>query len=116
MTGLLTDLYQLTMAAGYFEAGKSREIATFELFFRHLPRYRNYVLAAGLEQVVEYLTNLQLHRRRDPLSPRRCRSSGAFRRHFSMRCAICVSPAIFSPCRKARRFSPASRSSPFARR
>ena len=59
MTGLLTDLYQLTMAAGYFEAGKSKEIASFELFFRHLPRYRNYVLSAGLEQVVEYLTGLR---------------------------------------------------------
>src|SRR5579872_357183 len=59
MTGLLTDLYQLTMAAGYFEAGKAQEIASFELFFRHLPRYRNYVLSAGLEQVVEYLTNLR---------------------------------------------------------
>jgi nicotinate phosphoribosyltransferase len=59
VTGLLTDLYQLTMAAGYFEAGKAGEIATFELFFRHLPRYRNYVLSAGLEQVVEYLTNLR---------------------------------------------------------
>ena len=58
MTGLLTDLYQLTMAAGYFEAGKAGEIATFELFFRHLPRYRNFVLAAGLEQVVEYLAAL----------------------------------------------------------
>src|SRR5450755_3214047 len=58
MTGLLTDLYQLTMAAGYFEAGKANEIATFELFFRHLPRYRNFVLAAGLEHVVEYLTKL----------------------------------------------------------
>ncbi len=59
MTGLLTDLYQLTMAAGYFESGKHQEIASFELFFRHLPRYRNFVLAAGLEQVVEYLTNLR---------------------------------------------------------
>ena len=58
MTGLLTDLYQLTMAAGYFESGKAAEIATFELFFRHLPRYRNFVLAAGLEQVVEYLQDL----------------------------------------------------------
>jgi nicotinate phosphoribosyltransferase len=47
------------MAAGYFESGKAGEIATFELFFRHLPRYRNFVLAAGLEQVVEYLTNLR---------------------------------------------------------
>src|ERR1700732_135491 len=58
MTGLLTDLYQLTMAAGYFESGKAGEVATFELFFRHLPRYRNFVLAAGLEQVVEYLQSL----------------------------------------------------------
>jgi nicotinate phosphoribosyltransferase len=58
MTGLLTDLYQLTMAAGYFESGKAAEVATFELFFRHLPRYRNFVLAAGLEQVVDYLQNL----------------------------------------------------------
>jgi nicotinate phosphoribosyltransferase len=59
MTGLLTDLYQLTMSAGYFESGKASEVATFELFFRHLPRYRNFVLAAGLEQVVEYLGKLR---------------------------------------------------------
>ena len=59
MNGLLTDLYQLTMAAGYFEAGKTREIATFELFFRKLPRYRNFVLAAGLAQVAGYLLNLR---------------------------------------------------------
>jgi nicotinate phosphoribosyltransferase len=58
MTGLLTDLYRLTMAAGYYESGKTREIGTFELFFRSLPRYRNFVMAAGLEQVVEYLSNL----------------------------------------------------------
>ena len=58
MTGLLTDLYQLTMAAGYYQSGKTAEIATFELFFRHLPRYRNFVLAAGLEQVVGYLESL----------------------------------------------------------
>ncbi len=55
--GLLTDLYQLTMAAGYFDNGKAGEIATFELFFRKLPRYRNFVLAAGLAQVVDYLLN-----------------------------------------------------------
>ncbi|MBI3679836.1 MAG: nicotinate phosphoribosyltransferase [Acidobacteria bacterium] len=55
MNALLTDLYQLTMAAGYLEAGKSRETATFELFVRRLPRNRNYLVAAGLEQVVEYL-------------------------------------------------------------
>jgi len=58
MTGLLTDLYQLTMAAGYYESGKTGEIAIFELFFRHLPRYRNFVLSAGLAQAVDYLQNL----------------------------------------------------------
>src|SRR5207237_5206187 len=57
--GLTTDLYQHTMAAGYYESGKTQEMATFELFFRHLPRYRNYVIAAGLQQVVDYLLNLQ---------------------------------------------------------
>src|ERR1700735_2919360 len=59
VTGLSTDLYQLTMAAGYFEAGKQSEIATFELFFRRLPRYRNYVVSAGLAQAVDYLLNLK---------------------------------------------------------
>jgi nicotinate phosphoribosyltransferase len=59
MTGLLTDLYQLTMAAGYFDSGKAGEIAVFELFFRHLPRNRNYVIAAGLQQAAEYLLNVR---------------------------------------------------------
>ena len=59
MNGLLTDLYQLTMAAGYYRAGKTGEIATFELFVRNLPRNRNYVIAAGLAQAVDYLLNLR---------------------------------------------------------
>jgi len=59
MNALLTDLYQLTMAAGYFSAGKHREVATFELFVRRLPYNRNYYLAAGLQQAVEYLLNLR---------------------------------------------------------
>lgn len=59
MNALLTDLYQLTMAAGYFSAGKHHEVATFELFVRRLPYNRNYYLAAGLQQAVEYLLNLR---------------------------------------------------------
>ncbi|OYW09771.1 MAG: nicotinate phosphoribosyltransferase, partial [Acidobacteriia bacterium 12-62-4] len=59
MNALQTDLYQLTMAAGYFSAGKHREVATFELFVRRLPYNRNYYLAAGLQQAVEYLLNLR---------------------------------------------------------
>src|SRR5580692_8547683 len=57
--GLSTDLYQLTMAAGYFEAGKLEERATFELFVRRLPHNRNFILATGLAQAVEYLLNLR---------------------------------------------------------
>ena len=58
MNGLLTDLYELTMAAGYFEAGKTEEIATFEFTIRRLPENRNFVIAAGLPQAVDYLLNL----------------------------------------------------------
>ncbi len=56
--GLLTDFYQFTMAAGYFQAAKTGERATFELFVRTLPRNRNFILAAGLAQAVEYLLDL----------------------------------------------------------
>src|SRR5436190_7178952 len=59
MNGLLTDLYELTMAAGYFESGKAGQTATFEFTIRRLPANRNYALVAGLPQVVEYLLNLR---------------------------------------------------------
>lgn len=57
--GLATDLYQLTMAAAYFENGIGREVASFELFIRRLPARRGYLIAAGLEQAVEYLRGLR---------------------------------------------------------
>jgi nicotinate phosphoribosyltransferase len=53
-SGLLTDLYELTMAAGYWQTGFDGR-ATFELFARHLPPHRNYLIAAGLEQALSYL-------------------------------------------------------------
>ena len=56
--GLATDLYQLTMAAAY-HAGKRFERATFELFVRRLPPNRSYLVVAGLEQALDYLTNLE---------------------------------------------------------
>ncbi len=59
MSALLTDLYELTMAAGYFDAGIASRTATFELTVRSLPKHRNFVLAAGLPQAVEYLLGLQ---------------------------------------------------------
>ncbi|MFN3531078.1 MAG: nicotinate phosphoribosyltransferase [Candidatus Brocadia sp.] len=55
--GIVTDLYQLSMAAGYFEQ-KMHDIATFELSIRHLPKNRSYLVTAGLEQVLHYLTHI----------------------------------------------------------
>lgn len=55
--GLTTDLYELTMAAAYFENG-IRDRAIFELFVRKLPRHRSYLIAAGLEQALDYLSTL----------------------------------------------------------
>lgn len=55
--GVATDLYQLTMAAGYYDS-KRNHTSTFELSFRKLPQNRSYLIAAGLEQAIFYLTNL----------------------------------------------------------
>ena len=56
--GIVTDLYQLTMAAGYYDQRK-QDIATFELSVRHLPKNRSYLIAAGLEQALHYLTHIK---------------------------------------------------------
>ncbi len=54
---LLADLYQFTMLQTYLEQ-EMNEIAVFELFVRKLPPGRNFMVAAGLEQVLEFLENL----------------------------------------------------------
>ena len=57
MSALLTDLYQLTMLQAYLEEDMS-EPAVFELFVRKLPPGRNFLIAAGLEQALEFLETL----------------------------------------------------------
>jgi nicotinate phosphoribosyltransferase len=49
---LLTDLYELTMAAAYLDRGKAAETATFDLYYRHNPFRGGYAIAAGLEEAV----------------------------------------------------------------
>src|ERR1700693_657260 len=56
-SGLLTDLYELTMAAGYLQTRFDAK-ATFELFVRHLPPKRNFLVAAGLEQALDFLEHV----------------------------------------------------------
>ncbi len=54
---LLTDLYQLTMAYGYWKSGKADQKAVFNLFFRNNPFGGGYTVACGLEYVVDYLNS-----------------------------------------------------------
>jgi nicotinate phosphoribosyltransferase len=58
LAGLLTDLYELTMTACYYEQAME-EPSTFSLFVRKLPENRSFLLAAGLEEALTYLENLQ---------------------------------------------------------
>lgn len=55
---MLADFYELTMANGYLEAGIGDKICYFDLFFRTIPDQGGFVIAAGLEQVVEFIENL----------------------------------------------------------
>ena len=55
---LLTDLYQLTMMQGYYEQKQNNEVVVFDMFFRKNPCGNGYSIAAGLEQVIDYIKNL----------------------------------------------------------
>ena len=57
---LKTDLYELTMAAGYFQNDINLK-ATFELSCHTMPENRSYLIACGLEQIVDYLLHLKFH-------------------------------------------------------
>jgi nicotinate phosphoribosyltransferase len=76
-TGLLTDLYEITMAAGFYEQGMSQP-ATFSLFIRKLPEKRSFLLAAGLEEALDYLENLRF----GPEAVEYLRSTGHFNEPF----------------------------------
>jgi len=57
-SALFTDLYELTMLQAYYAEGM-QATAVFELFFREMPPQRNFIMAAGLEDVLAYLEGLQ---------------------------------------------------------
>lgn len=56
---MLTDFYELTMANGYFENGLSNKIAYFDMFFRKVPDSGGFAILAGVEQLIDYLKNLE---------------------------------------------------------
>ena len=55
---MLCDFYELTMGNGYFESGLKDRITYFDVFFRRVPDKGGFAIAAGLEQVVEYIQSL----------------------------------------------------------
>src|SRR5205814_8213901 len=81
LSGLLTDLYELTMAAGYVQKHFEARV-TFALFVRHLPPHRNYLVAAGLEQALHFLESVRFSSADisslSSLSPRRFGYGGFF--------------------------------------
>ncbi len=56
---MLCDFYELTMSQGYFSCGMKDKIVYFDMFYRNNPDGGGYAIAAGLEQVVEYINNLR---------------------------------------------------------
>ena len=58
-TALFTDLYELTMMAGYHASGRAGDEATFDLYFRHPPAGVDLVVACGLGPALDYLEHLR---------------------------------------------------------
>lgn len=56
---MMTDLYELTMMNGYLRYGKAQNRACFDVFYRRRGDMTAYAVAAGLEQVIEYVRNLR---------------------------------------------------------
>ena len=56
---LLCDFYELTMARGYFHSEIKEQIAYFDVFFRKVPDGGGYAIAAGLEQIIEYIKSIK---------------------------------------------------------
>lgn len=55
---MITELYEFTLADGYFKAGMQDTVACFDLFFRRVPDNGGFAVMAGLEQVIQYLKHL----------------------------------------------------------
>ncbi len=75
---LLTDLYELTMMQGYFRNKNAENIVIFDVFYRENPFHGGYAIAAGLQQVIEYIENLHF----DEEDIDYLRSTGIFEEDF----------------------------------
>ncbi len=56
---MLTDYYEICMSNGYLQSGLKDKIACFDMFFRHVPDDGGYAIMAGVEQLIDYLKNIE---------------------------------------------------------
>lgn len=75
---MLTDFYEFTMANGYLKQGVGDRIAYFDMFFRRIPDGGGYAIMAGVEQLVQYLRELEF----DECDIAYLRSKGCFSEEF----------------------------------
>lgn len=93
---LLTDLYELTMMQGYFKNKTQNETVVFDAFYRNNPCGGGYAIAAGLEQLINYIKELHFSKEDiDYLA-----GLGIFDRDFIDYLADFHFPVIFTPSRK----------------
>lgn len=59
---MLCDFYELTMGNGYFKEGMQNMITYFDVFYRDVPDKGGFAIAAGLEQIIDYVQNLHFDR------------------------------------------------------
>ncbi len=56
---LMTDYYELTMAKTYFDEGDKDKVMYFDIFFRQNPMNGGYTVAAGIDEIIDYVNNLK---------------------------------------------------------
>ncbi|MBR3867380.1 MAG: nicotinate phosphoribosyltransferase [Butyricicoccus sp.] len=92
---MLTDFYEFTMANGYFERGIGNRRAYFDMFFRRVPDGGGYAIMAGVEQLIEYLSNLKFTDADiEYLRERQCFSEAflEYLRNFKFECDVWAVP------------------------
>ncbi len=60
MNNLTMDFYELTMGQAYFDSHKEKEIAYFDVFYRKVPDQGSFVIAYGINKIVEYIKNFHI--------------------------------------------------------
>lgn len=102
---MLCDFYELTMGNGYYRNGFYKRNVYFDVFFRNVPDGGGFAIAAGLEQIVEYIQQLHF----PMMILLICATREFSTRASSITSRTSSSTAIFTPSRKARPCSPANR-------